>query len=120
MYFLYMIRYNNISRPSPTTQTATPTTTPAQILGVATSPTSPGLTPLTTALDIIIVSGVSSWSQSGHGFLIQFGCSLWDPLQRRNKRELLRNILNCPPIAEYLDPPHDVVPSRMSGSVTVY
>src|SRR6218665_3147061 len=42
--------------------------------------------------------------KSGDGPPIQFGYSL-PPLQQRNKREILGNILNFPPLAEYLDPP---------------
>ena len=42
--------------------------------------------------------------------MIQFGYRLC-LLQRRNKREVLGNILNCPPlIGECLDPPRDVAP----------
>jgi len=32
------------------------------------------------------------------------------PLQRRNKREIPREKLNCPPLAEYLETPYDVPP----------
>jgi len=45
-----------------------------------------------------IQGGIQSWPT------IQFGYRLWLPLQQRNRRDILGNILNCPPSC------------RMSGS----
>ena len=58
-----------------------------------------------------ICMSVCPWAdpggESGHAHAMQLGYRLWPPLQWRNKRERLRNILNCSPFC------------RMSGSATV-
>ena len=61
-----------------------------------------------------------SAGKSGHGShaaWLDFG----SPLMKKNKGEILENIFNWPPLAECLDPPHEVAPLaelRMSGSAT--
>ena len=55
--------------------------------------------------------------KSSHGYPIQFGYSLWSPLQRRNKREILGNILYWP-LAEYHDLPLITITYMYFSSLT--